>query len=93
MQYIYADTNNKKLILEVGADISTASVLRIYYRKPDGSSGYWTASQESTNSISYLLQSADLTVTGVWKVQPYIVMDDEIIRGDIERFEVKENLA
>jgi len=92
MQFVYIDAKNKKLILDVKADISTATVMRIYYRKPNGTKSYWAASAEGDRAIYYKIQASDLDVAGVWKVQPYIVIGGEEIYGDIERFEVKENM-
>jgi hypothetical protein len=92
MQFIQIDGKNKKLILDVKADISSATTMRIYYRKPDGTSGYWTASAEGDRAIYYKIQAADLDIAGIWKVQPYVIIDDEETYGDIERFEAKENI-
>ena len=92
MKYLQMDTIGKKITLNVGMDISGASALRIYYQKPSGTKGHWTATAESARSISYTLAASDLDEAGVWKVQPYAVVGDEAIYGDIERFEVRENL-
>ena len=92
MKYLQMDTIGKKIVLRVGMDISGASVLRIHYEKPSGTKGSWTATAESARSISHTLAASDLDEAGVWKVQPYAVVGDETIPGDIERFEVKENL-
>jgi len=92
MQFVHIDGKNKKLILDVKADVSAATTMRIYYRKPDGTRGYWTASAEGDRAIYYKIQASDLDVSGIWRVQPYVVIDDEEVYGDIERFEAKENL-
>jgi nitrogen fixation protein FixH len=92
MQYLQQDTKGKKIIVEVGMDISAASVLRIYYRKPDGTKSYWTATEHTARSITHTLAASELDQAGIWQVQPYAVVGDEEIFGDIERFLVKENL-
>lgn len=63
-----------KIILNTGADLSTGTVFRIYYRKPNGQTGYWTAQKESDNtSISYTtIDSGDLDVAGTWQLQSYV---------------------
>jgi hypothetical protein len=92
MQYLYRDTVGKKIILDVGENISTATTLRIYYRKPHGTSGYWEADLESARQMFYILAASDIDEIGVWRVQPYVVMGGVSTYGDIERFEVKEIL-
>ena len=92
MQFVHIDGKNKKLILDAKADISAATTMRIYYRKPDGTKGYWEALAEGDRAIYYKIQASELDVVGVWKVQPYVVIDDEEVYGDIERFEAKENI-
>ena len=92
MKYLQMNTVGKKITLNVGMDISGASALRIYYQKPSGTKGHWTAMAESARSISHTLAASDLDEAGVWKVQPYTVVDDKETYGDIERFEVRENL-
>ncbi len=63
-----------KIILNTGADLSTGTVFKIYYRKPNGETNYWTAQKESDNtSISYTtIDSGDLDITGTWQLQSYV---------------------
>ena len=63
-----------KIILNTNTDLATGSVFKIYYRKPDGTTGSWTAQKESDNtSISYTTLSAnDLDVVGTWQLQSYV---------------------
>lgn len=51
-------------------DLSTASDLRIYYTKPSGATGYWTAALSGTTGIEYTTSSAsDLDESGQWLFQ------------------------
>lgn len=63
-----------KIILNTGSNLSTGTVFKIYYRKPDGTTGSWTAQKESDDlSISYTtLSSSDLDVVGTWVLQSYV---------------------
>ncbi|MBI5872698.1 MAG: hypothetical protein HZB36_00945, partial [Candidatus Omnitrophica bacterium] len=63
-----------KIILNTGSDLSTGTVFKIYYHKPDGTTGSWTAQKESDNlSISYTtLTLNDLNVVGTWVLQSYV---------------------
>jgi hypothetical protein len=61
-----------KIILDVGLDISEATVRKIKYSKPDGGVGDWPAAQETVMSISYITQAGDISISGRWKLQAYI---------------------
>lgn len=63
-----------KIILNTNTDLATGSVFKIYYRKPDGTMGSWTAQKESDNtSISYTTQVvSDLNIAGTWVIQSYV---------------------
>lgn len=83
----------KKIILTVGVDISAASVKRIIYRKPNGKTGYWTASEETTTSISYTTAATDIDEPGTWQFQAYCVTASWTQYGTIRRYEVKSPIA
>jgi hypothetical protein len=53
-------------------DISTATALKIKYRKPDGSKSEWTATRVGvTNSITYTIPKTFFTLPGAYKVNAY----------------------
>ena len=51
-------------------NLNLATSAKIYYTKPDGTTGSWTATL-GLNDIDYTLQSGDIlsTDTGVWLLQ------------------------
>jgi hypothetical protein len=51
--------------------LSSASVKRILYIKPDGSTGYWTATLTGTKLI-YTTVDGDLDQVGEWAFQPFV---------------------
>ena len=63
-----------EIVLDCGANISTATVRNIIVKKPDGSKIIWAASAEGTNSIKYVAVTGDIDLVGAWKVQAYIEM-------------------
>ena len=78
-----------KIILEVGADITTAISQKIKYRKPSGERGVWTATQETATSISYTtIAATDLNEIGVWLLQSYVTMPSWALSGKIAKFSV-----
>lgn len=93
MASVYVGAIGQKIILNVGVDISAATTRRIKYLKPDGTSSYWTAAQETTTSISYTTTAAtDFDVSGSWQIQAYIVTPTWTDHGCIARLTVKATL-
>lgn len=91
---VFVGALGKKIVLNVGVDISAATTRQIKYEKPDGTTGYWTAVEESTTSISYTTTAAtDLDDKGNWKLQAYIVTPTWTDHGNIARMTVKETLT
>lgn len=83
----------QKIILNVGVNIAAATTRWIEYLKPDGTSSYWTAVQETTTSISYTTTAAtDLDVSGSWQLQAYVVTPTWTDHGCICRLTVKATL-
>ena len=63
-----------KISLEVGIDVSAYPILKIKYKKPNGVSGYWTATLDPTDDsvIYYICDSSDLDINGNWRIQAYV---------------------
>jgi hypothetical protein len=75
MSKVYIGDIGTKLSLDIGENVSTATVKRIYYLKPDGKEGWWAATLETGNLIlSYTTKAGDLDVAGSWKLQAYVEM-------------------
>ena len=90
---IYKGDIGIKIILDVGLDISAATITQIYYRKPGGDGGSWTAVIESGNtSISYTSLSGDFDEVGVWKLQAHVVTPSWTQNGEIANVNVRPSL-
>jgi len=79
-------------------DVSTASVKRIRYRKPDGTEDFFAANFESDGSdgqINYITASTDdLDQVGEWEIQGYVELSGgAIIPTSIGQFFVRDNLS
>lgn len=59
------------LIAKIGGDITGSQSQKIYYTKPSGAQGSWTASIHSAvnGEIVYITQKTDFDEAGVWKLQ------------------------
>jgi len=70
------------IILDTRQDISTGTVFRILYEKPDNTSGQWTAVLEGTTKVKYAVANAsDLDQTGTWKLQSYVEIGGDVAYG------------
>lgn len=65
-----------KITVDTVIDVSSATVKKIFYRKPDGTSGYWTGTLEADNThLSFTTTVlTDLDVVGMWTCQSYVEM-------------------
>lgn len=89
---IYVGEIGTTVSLECGLDISAATVRRIYYTKPDGTSSYWSASASGTTAMTYTTTAAtDIDQVGVWRLRAYVVTPTYTsgIWGDIVTMTVK----
>lgn len=57
--------------LDVGEDISAATVAKLAIKKPSGATEVWTGSVNAT-AIEYTVIAADLDEAGDWDVQGYV---------------------
>ena len=78
-----------EIILDVGTDISGATVRKIKYKKPTvGTVGFWVASEKTSTSIVYVTQVDDLDDAGIWKLQAYVEKSTWKLHGKKQDFRV-----
>ena len=83
--------DGSKIIL----DISSASLMELIFRKPDGTKITQTAvfTTDGTNGqIEYVILIGDIDQDGDWKVQGRVVLPSGDWKSDIKTFKVHENL-
>lgn len=54
-----------------GIDLTTATAQSIYYQKPDGTTGSWTANI-TDGEVAYTTVSGNIDQVGVWYLQAYV---------------------
>ena len=90
---VFVGAIGQKIVLDVGVDISAATTKQIKYQKPNGTTGNWTAAEETTTSISYTTTAAtDLDVDGTWRFQAYVITSSWTKHGEIDKETIKETL-
>lgn len=88
---VYEDCDAQTLV-----DISTASVMVMYFQKPDGSVVTQTAvfSTDGTDGkMQYTTIASDLDQAGSWKMQGKVTLPAGDWHTDIHKFKVLSNLA
>jgi hypothetical protein len=84
-----------KILLNTYIDLTGYSTIRIKYEKPDGTTGYWTASVCPDNSyyIMYTTFHSDLNIYGTWKLQGYVAHGGEYLHGKYATLQVLQPLV
>ena len=79
------------LTLETNTDISGATTFRIYYKKPDKTTGYWTATRSGT-TVTYTIPVGTLNKSGAWVVKAWVqYAGGATYQGDPVWFEVRRS--
>jgi len=77
-------------------DISTASLKRLYFKAPDNTISYFSATFQTDGTdgeIYYITSnSSDLNIAGVWQIQAYVEIGTAKLFSNIGKFNVEENL-
>lgn len=87
LPYVFLNDIGTLIRVDVGSDITGATVHKIKYIKPDGSTGDWDATV-STQYLQYTTVADDLNQIGEWIVQALVTTASGTWHGEITRFEV-----
>jgi hypothetical protein len=82
MAHAYINTGLITVELDTGLDLSSATVSKILYKKPDGKRGEWTATVDE-KMLTYEPSNTDINQAGTWQFQAYVEIGGEIGRGEI----------
>lgn len=82
MGQLFTNTGQLTIYLDTGIDLTSATVTKIKYIKPNGVTGEWTATVSGT-ALTYDVSNTDIDVSGTWQFQAYIEIGGEIGRGEI----------
>jgi hypothetical protein len=71
---VFKNDIGTEIILDTENNISTGSIFRIYYKKPDNTVDFWVGSLFETTKIKYTTLIDDLDTVGDWLLQAYVVL-------------------
>ena len=94
MSNIYVGQSALRIQLTVGQDITSALALKIKYKKPDGTTGSWTATEKTaaTGVIYYdVVEITELDPKGTWTFWAYVQFaDGRVADGDAFKHKIYE---
>lgn len=90
MGRIYKNQTALRISLDTKADLSTATAQVIKYKKPDGTSGQFTATNGGSGVIYYqVANSSDLDQAGRWSFWAYLTFTGGIVApGEVVHIDV-----
>ena len=80
------------VLYNVQEDISDATLVKIIYEKPDGTTGEWVASVWNTLFAKYTTIAGDLQV-GITSIQVYLESPTWTGTSTVQKISVLENLT
>ena len=84
----YKNDMGVEIVLDVGTDISGATIRKIKFKRPNGTIGVWNATAKSSTSIAYVTKEGDLNNAGIWTLQAYIEKATWKLHGNKREFRV-----
>jgi hypothetical protein len=90
MSKLYVGDEGTEILVDVGDDISTATVLKLKVLKPSGEADTWDGTLVGTTIIKYIVQTGDFDESGTYQLQAYVEMPAWKGHGDLTKFVVNE---
>lgn len=74
-----------EIVLDVVADISKATVMKIKYKKTNGERAVWNAEKKDATKIFYVTGHGDLDDAGIWETQAYVESPGWKLHGKVDK--------
>ena len=88
MTQLFVGDTGTQIILDCVVDISTATLMNIVAKKPNGVTVTWTATLNGTTAVQYITQATDIDTPGMWRMQAYVEMPGWNGRGAVATINV-----
>lgn len=93
IEKIYIADVGTEIILDLGADLTSAASPEISVKKPDGSVVSWPAEVVETTKLRHVLEAGDLDQAGVYHIQAVPNLSSWSGRGATVAVRVYENFG
>ncbi len=90
---IFIGDKGTEINIDVGVDTTLILSSKIYAKSPTGEVKEWNTSISGVSSIKYIITDNDITESGDWILQPYIVLSDWSGFGTKVRMQVSNNIT
>lgn len=78
---------------DCGEDVSDLATRKLYYKKPDGTTGEWTGTLSGTRYVQYQTVTAEIDTTGMWFIQVYLTDGNKEFHGVIKTLLVLDPIS
>ncbi len=85
---IYVGDIGTVITLDTNESITSATTTDIKVKKGDGTIATWTGSLSGSDSVTYTTVDGDLSCSGIYKAQAYVVMTGWSGLGETVEFRV-----
>ena len=85
---VYVGDIGTVITLDTNETISSATTTDIKVRKGDGTIVTWAGTLSGSDSVEYIIVDGDLSCSGIYKLQAYIVMSGWSGSGETTEFRV-----
>lgn len=92
LPYVFLNDIGTLIRVDVGSDVTGATVKKIKYIKPNGDSGDWDATI-ATQYLQHTTVDEDLDQVGEWIVQALVTTGSGTWHGEVTRFEVRNPIS
>lgn len=82
-----------KIVFETKEDLSSATIHKLIYRKPDGVVGEWPGTVDGTKVTYTTISISDFSIMGTWTMQAYIETPTRKAHSEYAKFEIAANLG
>ncbi len=88
---LYKNQTMLTLVLDCGINVAGATVKKIFYKKPDKTTGEYLATAAGTK-LSYTFLDGQIDMAGIWQFQSYVEIGGKKATGEIVEQVFKEPL-
>jgi len=80
MSNIFIHQRIAPIVLDTGVSLASATNQKIKYRKPNGVTGFWSATIVGT-TLTYTVTGTDVDIIGNWRLQAYYEISGQPVWG------------
>lgn len=72
MAEVYLGDIGTEIVIDCGIDLTQSTAVTIVALRPDGTKVDWSSAVYQSTFVRYVTQAGDLSIPGLWQLQPKI---------------------